>query len=65
MALLNTHPDYMNFDGKPGIEEYPASYYEEFLDYIKSKYEGLYWHALPKDIARFRANIGEGGIEGG
>jgi hypothetical protein len=54
MALLNTHPDYMNFDGgKLGVEEYPADLYREFLEYVKTKYEGQYWHALPKEIARF------------
>lgn len=54
MVLLNSHPDYMNFCGrKLSIEEYPARYYEEFLEYIKDKYDGQYWHALPKDIARF------------
>ena len=54
MALVITHPDYMSFDGdKPGIEEYPAVYYEELLEYVKEKYEGQYWHALPKEMARF------------
>jgi hypothetical protein len=54
MALLNLHPDYMNFNcKKQGIEEYPAAYYEEFLAYVKSKYEGQYWHVLPKEMARF------------
>jgi len=54
MALLNAHPDYMNFCGKKlSIEEYPVKYYEEFLNYIKRNYAGQYWHALPKDIARF------------
>jgi hypothetical protein len=54
MALLNTHPDYMMFQGKrPSIEEYPASCYGEFLNYVKEKYEGQYWHVLPKDMARF------------
>ena len=54
MALLNTHPDYMNFDGKKlGIEEYPAIYYEEFLEYIRSRYKDRYWNVLPKEIARF------------
>ncbi len=54
MVLLNTHPDYMNFDGKKlGIEEYPVEYYEEFLGYIKLKYEGQYWHVLPRELARF------------
>ena len=54
MALFITHPDYMNFDGKKlGIEEYPIKYYEDFLNYVKSKYDGQYWHVLPKDVARF------------
>jgi hypothetical protein len=54
MALLNTHPDYMNFDGKKlGVEEYPAKYYKEFLEYVRSKYEGQYWHIFPKGMARF------------
>ncbi len=57
MALVNTHPDYMNFNGKKSnIEEYPAEYYEEFLTYIKSKFDGRYWHVLPKDIAQFWSN---------
>jgi hypothetical protein len=54
MALLNTHPDYMNFNaGRPGVEEYPAHYYEHLLTYIKTRYEGQYWHPLPKEMARF------------
>jgi hypothetical protein len=59
MALLITHPDYMNFGGqKQGIEQYPVEYYIEFLEYIKcSKFEGQYWHVLPKDIARFWMNL--------
>ncbi|GMT46721.1 MAG: hypothetical protein IEMM0007_0287 [bacterium] len=57
MALLTTHPDYMNFDGKKlGIEEYPAEYYKNFLDYIKAEYDGKYWHVLPKDMACFWSN---------
>ena len=31
MALINTHPDYMCFDGNPARDEYPVAYYEEFL----------------------------------
>ncbi len=56
MALLNTHPDYMNFNGdKLGIEEYPVEYYRQILEYVKSKFHGQYWHVLPRDIARFLA----------
>jgi peptidoglycan/xylan/chitin deacetylase (PgdA/CDA1 family) len=54
MVLVLTHPDYMRFDEKkPKFNEYPVGYYEEFLNYVKDKYEGQYWHVLPKDIARF------------
>jgi len=54
MALINTHPDYMDFTGKEHcIDEYPVTYYSEFLKYVKTKYEGHYWHVLPKDISRF------------
>ena len=52
MALVITHPDYMNFTGvNDCLEEYPSQIYEEFLRYIKSKYEGQFWHALPKEAA--------------
>ncbi len=54
MALVNMHPDYMNFgNGKPGLREFPATIYEDFLRYVKQKYHGQYWHALPKEAARF------------
>jgi len=61
MALLITHPDYMNFSGgELGPEEYPAEYYRDFLEYIKSEYKGQYWHVLPKEIARFCADYVRG-----
>ena len=53
MVLLNTHPDYMCFDGKSKRDEYPVSRYVEFLSYVQQKYEGSYWHALPRDVARY------------
>ena len=62
MALFNSHPDYMNFNKqKNGNEEYNAELYIEFLEYIKNKYKDQYWHALPKDIARFwKQNYSQG-----
>jgi hypothetical protein len=54
MILVIVHPDYMNFGEKPlHIGKYPAHFYKEFLDYIKTRYEGRYWHALPREMARF------------
>jgi glycosyltransferase involved in cell wall biosynthesis len=52
MVLLNTHPDYMCFNGKPGRDEFPVSRYEELLRYVREKYEGLYWAALPREVAQ-------------
>jgi hypothetical protein len=54
MALLNVHPDYIIFNGaKRSIEGYPDRFYSDFLEYVKKRYEGAYWHALPRDVARF------------
>jgi len=53
MALLNTHPDYMNFgSGGNGREEYPADLYAEFLQYVKERYADAYWTDLPRAVAR-------------
>jgi hypothetical protein len=52
--LLNTHPDYMNFESGPcGLEEYPVDLYREFLTGIKRKFEGNYWHVLPRDLSSY------------
>jgi hypothetical protein len=54
MALLNTHPDYMNFNGAgPGLEEFSSELYGNFLEHIISEYKDQYWHVLPKDMASF------------
>jgi glycosyltransferase involved in cell wall biosynthesis len=53
MALLNTHPDYMCFDGQPKKDEFPSAFYEEFLTYAKEKYSGAYWSTTPCEVARF------------
>jgi hypothetical protein len=52
MALLNTHPDYMNFHNKKSCqEEYPVKLYSDFLEHIKTEYDGQYWHGLPHEAA--------------
>lgn len=54
MALLNTHPDYINFDGtRCAYEEYPVRLYAEFLEYVKIKYKGQFWHVLPREISSY------------
>ncbi len=53
MALLDVHPDYINFNNKYSGEEYPIELYEQFLLYIKNKYENEYWNVLPETLAQF------------
>jgi hypothetical protein len=57
MALINVHPDYMNFgDSNISVGEYSADLYRQFLIYIKENYAGLFWHATPKDAAEYIAS---------
>lgn len=54
MAMLNTHPDYMHFgNGALGLEDYPAEHYRKFLENLKDRFEGAYWHSLPRELARW------------
>ena len=56
MALLLTHPDYMTFDPAAGLHNtYPVRLYEELLTYVSERYNGRYWHVLPRDMADFWA----------
>jgi glycosyltransferase involved in cell wall biosynthesis/peptidoglycan/xylan/chitin deacetylase (PgdA/CDA1 family) len=54
MVLINTHPDYMQFDGsKKELNEYPVELYQQFLSYLREKYEGTFWTATPREVARY------------
>jgi len=53
MALVNVHPDYINFENKNESEQYPISYYSDFLKFVKENYAGQYWNALPRDVATY------------
>lgn len=54
MALVITHPDYMNFgEHEIRTDEYPMQFYERFLKHVATEYKGQYWHALPRDAARY------------
>lgn len=61
MVLLNTHPDYMCFNGgKPERDEFPVTLYEELLRYLNEKYEGRFWRALPREVSEYyRAAVPE------
>ncbi|MGH7952824.1 MAG: glycosyltransferase [Limisphaerales bacterium] len=52
MALINVHPDYLGFKkNELGSSEYPAAWYEGFLNHIIENYKGDYWNALPRNLA--------------
>ena len=54
MALLDTHPDYMDFGSSPSHKSrYCSSIYEKFLTEVRSRYAGQYWHALPREVAAY------------
>jgi predicted glycosyltransferase len=58
MVLVNTHPDYMDFQNKWSIGEYPVRLYQEFLEHIHANYDGQFWNAAPRDVAKFvRAQV--------
>jgi glycosyltransferase involved in cell wall biosynthesis len=55
MVLLNVHPDYVGFGEKIGRREFPAAHYRELLAYVREKYAGQYWQALPREVAEYCA----------
>ncbi len=54
MVLVNTHPDYMVFDGSPNaIDEYPSEHYDAMLSYLQSQYAGEFIHMLPRETGSY------------
>ncbi|HXB58902.1 MAG TPA: glycosyltransferase family 4 protein, partial [Candidatus Acidoferrales bacterium] len=64
MVLVNTHPDYMAMDGKverPDV--FPVGFYKRLLEYVRSKYAGAYWQALPKEVATYVSSHHNGRVD--
>jgi glycosyltransferase involved in cell wall biosynthesis len=56
MALVNVHPDYMQFEGgKLNLRTFPADFYAGLLQYVRAKYGDSFWHARPKEVAAWYA----------
>ena len=53
LALVNAHPDYMNFGGRRTSSEYAAGLYTGFLEYVARRYRSTGWFALPRDVATY------------
>src|SRR5437870_2500349 len=57
MALVNVHPDYLCFDGAiPTAMEYPSTHYKALLEYVRKRYEGVFWNTTPRKVAQFFAD---------
>ena len=56
MVLLDTHPDYFGFDQHGEKGTFSADLYEGFLSRIKERYDGQFWHVLPREVAIFVRN---------
>ncbi|HEX2653285.1 MAG TPA: glycosyltransferase, partial [Xanthobacteraceae bacterium] len=54
MLLVNVHPDYIQFQkDSPNAKTYDYRHYVQLLEYLRERYAGEYWHALPRDVAAF------------
>jgi len=52
MALVIIHPDYIHFGSKSKYGTYSSHLYSSFLSWVKEEFDGQFWHALPKTVAR-------------
>lgn len=58
LALVNVHPDYLHFERRDATAfEFPAAWYAELLDYVRSRYGERCWHALPCQVAEYCARF--------
>lgn len=58
MVLVNVHPDYLRFSDEPQDPfTFPVEHYRQLLQYVAEHYAGRYWHAVPRDVARFVRNL--------
>lgn len=53
LALVNIHPDYIDFSGKRTSSCYPSSLVKEFFDYLYSRHRGRFWNPLARDLAQW------------
>lgn len=58
MALVNVHPDYLQFPDEPSCTRaYPVEHYTRLLEYARERYGDTFWQPLPRELAAFAADI--------
>jgi glycosyltransferase involved in cell wall biosynthesis len=53
MALMNTHPDYMNFGTDRNPRCYPLGHYANFLRHVAEVYQDRLWRVVPRVVAKW------------
>jgi hypothetical protein len=57
LALVNIHPDYIDFEGNSrSSTRYPSALVEEFIEFARTEYEGMYWNPLARELALWYQN---------
>ena len=51
LALVNIHPDYLDFSGKRTSSCYPSSLVREFFEHLHDRHQGGFWNPLPRELA--------------
>lgn len=58
MALVNVHPDYVQFEGDaPSPRKFPISHYSELLKHARATHDSTFWQPLPGELADYVARI--------
>jgi hypothetical protein len=54
MALVNVHPDYVQFEQEPeSPRSFPIRLYSDLLCYVRDRFDNQPWHGLPRQVAEF------------
>lgn len=57
MAMINVHPDYIRFSNEPPrATTFPVEFYTALLQYIRERYDGRFWHGLPRQLVASLVN---------
>lgn len=58
MALVNIHPDYINFSGGgPTRSAYPVTRIRELLQHVQERYGGHFWNPVPRELAHWYREV--------
>jgi len=50
---VKLNSSFFYFENLTTHEEFPVKHYIDFLNYVKTKYEGEYWNPLPREVAEY------------